>query len=268
MATPLVTPGQTIDVPGVPNFRDLGGYPTRDGGRVRSGLVYRSTDLGKLPPGDPAFAQLGIRSVYDMRTELERAAEPDRLPDGAELIVVDVLRGHKGAAPAELHRVLSDPEAAKALLGDGKAVTLFVSAYREIVSLDSALDAYRLFFSDLALDHTPALFHCTTGKGRTGWAAAALLMLLDVPDEVVMQDFLLSSEYLLASCKPVLDEFQAIGGDPALLEPVIGVHEEYLAAALDEMRARYGTIEGYFDQGLGLETDVQSAIRIAFVERD
>jgi hypothetical protein len=44
--------------------------------------------------------------------------------------------------------------------------------------------------------------------------------------------------------------------------------EQYMAAALDEMRQRYWTIEGYFDEGLGLDADVQSAIRIAFLERD
>jgi protein-tyrosine phosphatase len=266
--SPVATPGQDIPVPGVPNLRDLGGYPTRDGGRMRSGLVYRSTELGKLPPGDPAFARLGIRSVYDMRTAAERAAEPDRLPDGVELIVVDVLRDHRGAAPAELQKVLTDPKAAEALLGDGGAEELFVSAYREIVALGSALDAYRLFFSDLAQNRTPALFHCTTGKDRTGWAAAALLMLCDVSDELVMQDFLLSTDYLMAAYQPVLDQFKASGGDPGLLEPVIGVHEAYLRGAIDEMRSRYGTIERYFDLGLGLEADVQSALRIAFVERD
>jgi protein-tyrosine phosphatase len=260
--------GQSIDVPGVPNLRDLGGYPTRDGGRVRSGLLYRSTQLSQLPPGDPTYARLGIRNVYDLRTDAERIAEPDRLPDGAELVVLDVLRDHRGAPPAELEQILVDPNAAQALLGDGRATALFVGAYREIVSLDSALDAYRLFFADLAQARTPALFHCTTGKDRTGWGAAALLMLLEVPDELVMEDYLRSTDYLLAAYKPVLDQFEAIGGDPELLQPVIGVHEEYLAAALDEMCSRYGTIEGYFDHGLGLDADVQSAIRIAFVERD
>ena len=268
MLSPVATPGQCIDVPGVPNLRDLGGYPTRDGGRIRSGLLYRSTELGKLSPDDPAFARLGIRSVYVMRTAAERAAEPDRLPHGTELIVVDVLKDHKGAAPAELQRVLSDPDAAGVLLGDGRAEELFVNAYREIIGLGSALDAYRLFFSDLAQNRTPALFHCTTGKDRTGWAAAALLMLCDVSDELVMRDFLLSTDYLMAAYQPVLDQFRAIGGDPALLQPVIGVHESYLRTALHEMRSRYGTIEGYFEQGLGLEPDVQSALRVAFVERD
>jgi protein-tyrosine phosphatase len=212
----VAAPGQSIDVPGVANLRDIGGYATRDRARVRTGLLYRSAGLANLKPSEPAFTRLGVRSVYDMRTTRERLVGPDRIPDEVDLVVVDVLRGRRGAARAGSE------------------------AYREIVSLPSALDAYRLFFSDLALGRTPALFHCTAGVDRTGWAAAALLMLLHVSEEHVMHDFLLSS----------------------------GARVEHLTAALDEMRSRYGTIERYFDLGLGLDVDVQSAIRIAFIERD
>jgi protein-tyrosine phosphatase len=269
MTLPTAAPGQCIEMTAVPNLRDVGGYETRDGGRVRRGRLYRSTELDKLAGDDVAtFERLGIRTVYDMRTKEEREAQPDRLPPGAELVVVDVLADAQGAAPAQLMRVLSDPAAAEQLLGGGKAVELFVHGYRDIVALPSALAAYRRFFSDVAgAENTPALFHCTTGKDRTGWAAAALLTLLEVPDDVVMEDFLLSSGYLLSSYQPVVDRFASIGGDPELLQPVIGVRPEYLEAARDEMRRRFGTIEGYFTEGLGLDAGVQAALRAGFVVR-
>jgi hypothetical protein len=50
----------------------------------------------------------------------ERSAQPDQLPDGVQL-VFDVLKDSKGAAPAQLLQVLTDPESAKELLGGGKA---------------------------------------------------------------------------------------------------------------------------------------------------
>jgi protein-tyrosine phosphatase len=263
-----MSPGENIPIATAPNLRDLGGWPTSDGGHVRPRLLYRSAELDKLQGDDmKAYEGLGIRSVYDLRTEAERSAQPDALPDGTEYIVVDVMADSAAAAPAQIIKVLGDPKAAADLLGGGKAVTLFEHGYREIVGLPSALAGYRRFFLDLAQPaHRPALFHCTTGKDRTGWAAAAMLMLLGVSDDDVMRDYMLTNDELLPVMQAVFDNFEAAGGDPELLRPVIGVQEEYLDASLDEMRHRFTTIEGYFTNGLGIDADAQQALRTVFVE--
>src|SRR5450759_1902331 len=266
MAERSARPG--IAIASVPNLRDFGGWQTRDGGRVRSRLLYRSTELNRLQGDDEViFAGLGIRSIYDLRTEEERDEQPDRIPSGTEYVVCDVLKDSADAAPAQLLKVTSDPKAAEEMLGGGKAVSLFESGYREGVRLPSALAGYKRLFSDLSREeHRPALFHCTTGKDRTGWAAASMLMLLGVPDDVVMHEYLLTNEELLPALKPVFDRFESMGGDPELLTPVFGVRKEYLEAALDEMRKRYGTIEGYFTDGLGLDANVLRDLRAAFIE--
>jgi protein-tyrosine phosphatase len=262
------TPGESIAIATVPNLRDLGGWPTRGGGRVRWGVIYRSTELGGLAGADmAAFAALGIRSVYDLRTEAERSAQPDRLPPGTEYVVADVVADLVDAAPAQLLKVATDPQAAEALLGGGKGPALFAKGYREIVSLPSAGAAYRRLFSDLTLEaHRPALFHCTGGKDRTGWAAAALLTLLGVPDDLVMQEYLLTNTELLPAEQPLLDRFKALGGDPEVLRPAVAVAPEYLQAALDEMRTTFGSIEGYFSEALGLDEATQQSLRAVFVE--
>jgi protein-tyrosine phosphatase len=261
-------PGANIKIQSVPNLRDVGGWPTLDGGRVRSGLMYRGTELGKLQGDDlTVFANLGIRSIYDLRTEAERSAQPDNVVPGTQYIVLDLLKDSSEAAPAQLMKALSDPKAAAEMLGGGKAVELFVHAYRQVVSLPSALAGYRIFFTDLLNEaHRPVYFHCTTGKDRTGWVAAALLTLLGVPDNLVMQDYLLTNEQLLPALKPVFDHFQSLGGDPELLRPILGVQEEYLEAAFDVMHQRFGTIQSYFADGLGLDQTVQDALRKTFVE--
>ena len=70
---PAPTPGRSIPIASVPNLRDLGGWVTRDGGHVRTGVLYRSAGLGKLQGGDvQTLGDLGIRSVYDMRTRISR----------------------------------------------------------------------------------------------------------------------------------------------------------------------------------------------------
>jgi len=140
-------------------------------------------------------------------------------------------------------------------------------AYREMVSLPSALAAYQVFFVDLGkFEHRPALFHCTTGKDRTGWAAAAMLLLLGVTEEDVMRDYLLTNDQLLPRLQPMFEQFAAAGGDPALLQPVLGVRREYLEASLGEMRRHHGSIEGYFADGLGIDEKAQEALRSAYTE--
>jgi protein-tyrosine phosphatase len=261
-------PGRSMGIASVPNMRDLGGWPTRGGAHVRRGLVYRSTELNRLAGADMAtFAALGIRSVYDLRTEKERAQQPDKLPPGTEYVVVDVLRDSQDAAPAQLFSVMTDPAAAEKMLGGGRGLKLFEAGYREIVSLPSAASAYRRLFTDLTSErHRPALFHCTTGKDRTGWAAATLLMLLGVSDEHVMKEYLLTNDELLPAEQPAIDRFKAMGGDPDLILPCIAVAPEYLEAALDEMHKRFGTIEGYFSEALGIDEGAQQKLRDIFTD--
>ncbi|MFH0751495.1 MAG: tyrosine-protein phosphatase [Chloroflexota bacterium] len=264
-----VVPGREPGIATLPNLRDVGGHLTRDGGHVRTGLLYRSADLSRIDQADAAaLARLGIRTIYDLRTTGERAGHPDRLPPGSAYFVADILGDSAGMTPAEFATLFEDPAAAERALAGGRSAIFFVSAYREFVRLDSARAGYRRLFSDLADGaSTPALFHCTTGKDRTGWAAAALLTLLGVPDDEVMEDYLLSGPRLLPVVRPMVDAFAARGGDPELLWPLVGVRPDYLEAALDEVHRLFGSIEGYFAEGLGLDAPAQGALRGMLVER-
>ena len=88
---------------------------------------------------------------------------------------LNVLADAKGISPAEVDKLLSDPKAANAALGGGKATAAFVKTYREFITLPSANAAFRQLFVELGeKNQLPALYHCTTGKDRTGWASAAL----------------------------------------------------------------------------------------------
>ncbi len=263
-----MSPGQRIDIPAVPNLRDIGGYATADGRRVRTGQLYRSVELNHLAGADlEAFAGLGVRTVFDLRTQAEREAQPDVVPPGTEEIVCDVLADEGSAAPAQLLSVLGDPGAATQLLGGGKAQALFERSYRDIVGLPSALRAYRRFFTSVAESGArPALFHCTTGKDRTGWAAASTLLMLGVGEDDVFADYELTNRDLIPALKPLFEHFRALGGDPDILLPVFGVDPAYLRAALDEVQSRFGSIEVYFADGLGIDADHQAALRESLTE--
>lgn len=255
--------GSPIAVPSVPNLRDLGGWVTGDGRTVRAGRVLRSVDLSRLVDDDvPALAELGIRTVVDLRTEPERIAAPDRdVPGVRRTRNLDVLGESIGSLASHMAEVLADPALAAQLLHGRRAQDLFVATYRDMVAAPGARRAYRAVFEEILVADGPVLVHCTTGKDRTGWAAASLLLLLGVGTEDVMDEYLLTNPQLLPALEPLFERFEAGGGDAALLRPVLGVQADYLDAALDEMGRRYGSIEAYFAEGLGLDDAGQAALR-------
>jgi protein-tyrosine phosphatase len=257
------TPGQSLGIRSVPNLRELGGYKTSDGATVASGLVYRSNQLSEIPEADmEKLAGLNLKTDFDLRTAEEREVRPDELPPGVKYVWLDVLADVDQAGPAMLEKLMKDPKAANAALGGGKAEAGFQESYRQFVSLPSAQKAFRQLFLSLG-DQTqlPALFHCTTGKDRTGWAAAALLTLLGVPKDVVMEDYLRSNDYIIPKYQKVIDAFVESGGDASIPPAILGVKKEYLEAAFDEMETKYGTIEKYFSEGLGIDAIQQKALR-------
>jgi len=257
------TPGQSLGIASVPNLRDLGGYKTSDGATVASGLVYRANQFSGISPDDmEKIAGLEIKNAYDLRTAEEREKRPDELPPGVNHVVVDVLADSPQAGPAQLEKLMEDPKTANAELGGGKVEALFQESYREFVSLPSAQREFGKMFLDLGdKEQLPAVFHCTTGKDRTGWVAAALLTLLGVPKDVVVEDYLKSNDYIIPAYRKVIDEFVAAGGEEEIPLAILGVKKEYLDAAFDEMETKYGTMENYFSEGLGIDAAKQEALR-------
>ncbi len=251
----------------VPNLRDVGGLPAADGRSVRTGLLYRSSALDHLIGADAAeFNRLGIRTIFDFRTEPERAERPDRVPPGARHVVADVLLDMTGRTPGQIMEAMRDPGSAGREFGDGKGKAIFVDQYRDFVRLDSARRAFGMAFTSvLDMPSRPVLIHCTGGKDRTGWAVAALQLFLGVPPDLVMDDFVASNRYLRPGFETLFADFEARGGDPEILASFLWVRPDYLEAALDEARRLYGTIEGYFADGIGLGDPTLRALRTTFL---
>jgi protein-tyrosine phosphatase len=262
--------GQSLGIQSVPNLRDMGGYRTADGNAVASGLLYRSNQLHHISPGDmELIADLNLRYVYDLRTYDEMRSRPEELPPTVSHVWLDVLADSPQAGPAMLERLFENPDAANQELGGGKAAEGFAQSYREFVSLPSAQREYRkLFLSVADAGMLPALFHCTTGKDRTGWAAAAFLSLLGVPKDRVYEDYLRSNDYILPMYREVIDGAVASGIEEEIPLSILGVKKEYLDAAFDEMETNYGTIENYFADALGIDAGQQTTIRTIYLMQE
>jgi len=265
---PPAQAGRNVGIASIPNLRDLGGYRTSDGKTVTSGLVYRSNQLSGISPADmEKLAGLGLKNAFDLRTAEERNKRPEELPKGVNYVVLDVLADSPAAGPAQLEKLMGDPKMANAQLGGGKVEAAFQASYREFVTLPSARREFgKLYLSLGDRKQVPALFHCTTGKDRTGWAAAAFLTLMGVPKEEVYEDYLRSNDYILPAYRNAIDAFVAAGGDAEIPKAILGVKKEYLDAAFDEMQKKYGTIERYFAEGLGIDATRQRALRHLYLD--
>ncbi|MCB0863501.1 MAG: tyrosine-protein phosphatase [Solirubrobacterales bacterium] len=267
MSPDLPAPGTEIPIRTLPNLRDLGGYLTSAGSKVKRGQLYRSVLLGRLSDDDLAkVRELGLKTVFDFRTAAEFEASPDR-EVGARMINLDVLADRTGEGPASLLAKMDDPDAVKAALTEGRGAELMRTAYRELIDLPSARRAYGTFFTELAGgDPMPALFHCTTGKDRTGWASAVTLLFLGVDEEDVYREYLLTNAQLLPALKPILTHIEEAGIEFDLLRPVIGVDRSYLETAIGLMKEQYQSIDGYMTKGLGLDDRTLEALRDRLTE--
>lgn len=246
----LIVARRDLPLDGCVNFRDLGGYATDDGRRVRWGRVFRSGHMANLSDaGKRDFATLDIRAVCDFRMEEERATENADLP-GAP--VTATLGIPPGVGDREyFHRVFAstrDP----AVVREAVHETL-----RHIVRTAGARYA-RMFDVLLANRDGSVLLNCSAGKERTGIGAALFLTALGVPRDTVRHDFLLSGVYFpaLSEVGRVREKYGVNADDEALavalVMPLLETPASYVDAALDAIDASHGGIDDYLARACGV----------------
>lgn len=251
----------------IANFRDAGGHPTRDGERVRTGLLYRCGHLANATDADlDMLEQLGVGFVVDLRGDAERVIEGEsRLPRGAKVVYLPM--GDVRAGP-DIRELLGsgDIERIKEVFPPGAAREMMLSGSRAFVVDDAHRAQYGQFVRTvIEADGTPVVVHCSAGKDRTGWATALLLLALGVSEQLVVDDYLRSNESQALRMANVARS-TSNGLDPALLEPLVLVHVDYMSTSLAALEEHWGGIDGYLGAGLGIDEQLRSRLRSVFVE--
>ncbi len=256
---PLIIADRSMHLPDATNFRDVGGYRTRDGKWVRMGLVYRSNALDHLAAPDlTALAALNLKWICDLRTDGERRHGADIVPAGVPDEPADVLADDTG----KLRAIMAAAPAAGQPTPDPSTVAH--DLYRDFVVTRSARQAYHFLFQRLAdPSRLPAVFHCSAGKDRTGWAAAILLTILDVPRPVILQDYLATNTYLHGADAARLRK--AVGANSIASRLALTADPSDLQAAFAAVQQTYGSFDRYLHDGLGLSDATLSAIRQNFL---
>lgn len=247
-----------LPLEGTPNFRDLGGYETFDGRRLKWGQLYRSGRLSRLTDTDlHRLERLGLTLVCDFRHALEQELEPSRLKDSgaARLASLPVTPGSLDSFLEGLH---------KGVIHVDDTTGLMQAINREFVS--GQMPQYAEMFRLLLLEEQPVLIHCASGKDRTGFGAALILDVLGVPEEQIVEDYLLTNKYLAVDeeVERLSREFRDRDGQPVAqetLRPLMEVRPEYIAACFEEIRARYASKEHFFEAALDLDEGKLAELR-------
>lgn len=242
------------------NFRDLGGYYTKDGRKVKWGLFYRSEDLFNLKGSDlEYFKTLGIKYVLDYRSKEEAEKNPD--------VEVEAIKNINISAMSNLGNDNLDMASyvEGILKGNKMTITpeeLLIEGYKSMPLNNPAFkELFNLFKNP---ENTAILQHCTAGKDRTGIGSALILLALNVPEETVILDYLesnnnrkVSNEKVIAVCRPYIKDEKT----KKLIEGILGVNREFIEESLKIIKAKYDSYDEYFEKEYGLDKDILNKLR-------
>jgi protein-tyrosine phosphatase len=231
------------------NFRDLGGYPTADGRRLRWRQLFRSDALHGLTPADVAHLrdELGVTTVVDLRSTAELRGDGE-----APLRREAIVHHHVPLFDGEMIH----PEERPASISLSERYWLLAEYAKPKIAQ---------VVTTIAAATGPAVYHCAAGKDRTGVISAVLLGVLGVPEEVIVADYAATKENLDA----IIERLMATKSYERVLTnlPPDTLHAEAdtMTTFLERIRANYGDMRAYA-RAAGVPADALEALAERLVE--
>ena len=250
---------RVIRLDGVSNFRDYGGYPTKDGGRIKTGVLYRSANHAKASDADlEAIAALGIGVVVDLRRTGERTRDPSRRHPTFAAVVID----------NDIGDVADDPWHAFVRTSDLSSDSFRdhgLGYYRDAPFEERHVDLFSRYFRALADTDQAVLIHCAAGKDRTGLLAALTHHVVGVHPDDIMADYLLTNaainyELVVPHVTEMLTARAGRAPDPAAVRVAIGVQPDYLETSFRVIRDAHGDLDAYLERVLGVDASLRARL--------
>ena len=234
------------------NFRDIGGYPTKEGKKIKKGIYFRTGRQDRMSEKDLAeLKNLKISTQIDLR-------KPEEILDqgkgplenmGADYINIPII---PDGGSDQLSRLVGDTG---------------ISGKRYLGYLEFGPESWLKIFEILAnKDSLPVVLHCTAGKDRTGVSTAFLLSVLGVDRDLIEADYKLTN----LDTERQADFIENSGGFPEGVDReamilAAGVPEDAMTVFLDGVESRWGSVLGYLEE-IGITKNQMNVIRDNFLE--
>ncbi|WP_320838151.1 tyrosine-protein phosphatase [Zhongshania sp.] len=249
-----------LSLEGAPNVRDLGGYRTRDGRTTRWRKLFRGGRLSNLSDLDQRLLNdFEIKVICDFRNAHEYQLDMTKLSAQSAAVIHNL-----SISPGNQHDIIEISN-----IRASEMATWMIQINREL-ALNHCQTYRKMFELLLNIDDGAFMFHCSAGKDRTGFAAALILSALDVPRDVVMEDYLLTSQYY-----PPAGELEYLSNkyaadkpnvDPDLFATLTSTRPEFLEGAFAAIDENYDSIDEYLEQAIGLSAELRERLKRQYVE--
>ena len=255
------TAERLVPLEGTFNFRDLGGYKTENGFRVKWGRIFRSDNLANLTPRDHRTLQsMNLKLICDFRSSSEVRHTPDSIPGNGRIEYL------------HLPMILGTVDAVEAMKRiEKKDLDWLTPSYMTdgyLKNIEHSADKWAVVIQRLIQDQDPLVFHCSAGKDRTGICAGLILLALGVPKETVLFDHGLSNHYLEAFLPRVYRYFESLGLDTGRLDPYLSAPREAMLCVLEHIHASYGSVSAYLKQKAGIDQEQIETLKSSLLEQN
>jgi protein-tyrosine phosphatase len=251
-----------LEIKKVTNFRTIGNIKNVDGRILKEGKFYRSAHLHKLKKRSiKTLENLGIKEIIDLRNSKEISQRPDVIPQNVD---------HKNYSAFEDEGDQLDQ--AKKLVLKGKvkgtdADQRMLDFYKTYATENPEI--IKKIIHEILDSEDPVLYHCTAGKDRTGIITALILTILKFDSATIENDYLLSNNYRKQLVQKRLHlahnlHFIYPKMDLNVIEKLSWVEKDYLKAAFLEINKKYGSIDIYIHQNLGISENKRNEYILKF----